>query len=130
MTTEIDAPNLVQTAEMRMELTLDCNDLEVLAAFWSAALHYRRSLPGIDGYVALEPLAGEGIALTLQRVPEPKLTKNRLHLDLLVEDVEAEVNRLTHLGATRLEQHSEYGTHWWVLADPESNEFCVGRLPT
>jgi hypothetical protein len=112
---------------MRMELTLDCNDLEILATFWSAALHYDRSLPDLEGYVALEPPAGEGIPLTLQRVPEPKLTKNRLHLDLLVEDVEAEVNRLLRLGARRLEDHVDYGTHWSVLADPESNEFCVGR---
>ena len=115
---------------MRMELTLDCHDLDTLAAFWSATLHYRRGSPGIEGYIALEPLAGDGVVLNLQRVPEPKLTKNRLHLDLLVEDVEAEVDRLLVLGATRLEDHSEYGTHWSVLADPESNEFCVGRLPT
>ncbi|HWD78713.1 MAG TPA: VOC family protein [Kribbella sp.] len=114
---------------MRMELTLDCTDLEAAAAFWSAALHYRRTPTGAEGYVALAPPAGDGIPVTLQRVPEPKLTKNRLHLDLLVEDVEAEVSRLVHLGADRLEQHSEYGTTWWVLADPESNEFCVGRLP-
>jgi predicted enzyme related to lactoylglutathione lyase len=111
---------------MRMELTLDCNDLESLAAFWSAALNYRRSLPGLEGYASLE---GDGIPLSLQRVPEPKVTKNRLHLDLLVEDVEAEVSRLEALGARRLEDHTEYGTHWSVMADPESNEFCVGLLP-
>ncbi len=114
---------------MRMELTLDCNDLETLAAFWSAALNYHRCLPGFEGYVSLEPDDGEGVSLTLQRVPESKLTKNRLHLDLLVEDVEAEVNRLEAIGARRLEDHAEYGTHWSVLADPESNEFCVGLLP-
>ena len=114
---------------MRMELTLDCNDLETLAAFWSAALNYRRSQPGTEGYISLEPLPGQGVPLTLQRVPEPKLTKNRLHLDLLVEDVEAEVSRLQALGARRLHDHTEYGTHWSVLADPESNEFCVGLLP-
>jgi hypothetical protein len=107
---------------MRMELTLDCSDLETLAAFWSAALNYHESLPGFEGYVSLE---GDGISLTLQRVPEPKVTKNRLHLDLLVEDVEAEVSRLEALGARRLEDHTEYGTHWSVMA----NEFCVGLLP-
>ena len=114
---------------MRMELTLDCNDLEALAAFWSAALHYRRSPLDAEGYVALEPFAGEGIPLTLQRVPEPKRAKNRLHLDLLVDDVEAEVERLLGLGARRLEEHAAYGTRWSVLADPEANEFCVGLLP-
>ena len=114
---------------MRLELTLDCNDLETLTAFWSAALNYHRIIPGFEGYASLEPDDGDGISLTLQRVPEPKLTKNRLHLDLLVEDVEAEVNRLEALGARRLADHTEYGTHWSVLADPESNEFCVGLLP-
>ena len=112
---------------MRMELTLDCNDLETLAVFWAAALHYRRGLPEFEGYVALEPTTGDGIPLTLQRVPEPKQAKNRLHLDLLVDDVDAEVDRLLRLGARRLENHTAYGTHWSVLADPESNEFCVGQ---
>ena len=111
---------------MRMEITLDCDDLETLAAFWSAALHYHRSLPDPDGYVVLEPSDGNGITLNLQRVPEPKLTKNRMHLDLLVEDVDTEVQRLLTLGAHRLEDHTAYGTHWSVLADPEGNEFCVG----
>jgi hypothetical protein len=114
---------------MRLELTLDCNDLETLAAFWSEALHYRRTEPEIDGYVGLEPQGGDGIHLTLQRVPEPKTSKNRLHLDLLVDEVEPEVRRLLRLGARRLEDHIAYGTHWSVLADPEQNEFCVGRLP-
>jgi predicted enzyme related to lactoylglutathione lyase len=114
---------------MRIELTLDCSDLETQAAFWSAALNYRRSRPGIEGYAFLEPPSAEGIPLTLQRVPEPKTAKNRLHLDLLVEDVEAEVGRLQALGARRLEDHTEHGTRWSVLADPESNEFCVGLLP-
>jgi hypothetical protein len=39
------------------------------------------------------------------------------------------VTRLQALGARRLEDHTAYGTHWFVLADPESNEFCVGLLP-
>jgi predicted enzyme related to lactoylglutathione lyase len=111
---------------MRMEITLDCLDLETLAAFWSAALHYHRSLPDPPGYVALEPPDGNGIPLTLQRVPEAKLTKNRMHLDLLVPDVDEEVTRLEHLGARRLQDHTAYGTHWSVLCDPEGNEFCVG----
>ncbi len=68
---------------MHIELTLDCNDLDGQAAFWAAALNYRRAPDRFDGYAGLEP-AGEGVPLTLQRVPEPKRAKNRLHLDLLV----------------------------------------------
>jgi hypothetical protein len=115
---------------MRMELTLDCNDMETLAAFWSAALDYHPSPSEYDGYVALEPRSGEGIPITLQKVPEPKRAKNRLHLDLLVTAVEPEVTRLEALGARRLEDHTGFGTHWSVLCDPEGNEFCVGLLPT
>jgi predicted enzyme related to lactoylglutathione lyase len=110
---------------MRIELTLDCNDLEAQAAFWSATLGYRRDAVRFEGYVGLEPPEPAGIALTLQRVAEPKRAKNRLHLDLLVEDVDAEVSRLQRLGARRLDDHTGYGTRWSVLCDPEGNEFCV-----
>ncbi len=72
-----------------------------------------------------------------QRVDEPKTVKNRLHLDLQagggptvpVEEqrrrVAAEVARLEALGAVRVEEHTELGTHWVVLRDPEGNEFCA-----
>ena len=58
--------------------------------------------------------------------------KNRMHLDLLVDDVAEEVLRLERLGASRLtpEARQEFGQTWFVLADPEGNEFCVGRDPT
>ena len=76
-------------------------------------------------------LVGDGPALTLQRVDEAKVVKNRLHLDLLVEDVEQEVRRLESLGASRLTQTAqhEWGQTWFVLADPEGNEFCVALDP-
>ncbi|HET7386046.1 MAG TPA: VOC family protein [Nocardioidaceae bacterium] len=113
---------------MRIELTLDCVDLDATATFWERALHYRRE-GVIDGrFVAL---AGDGPALTLQRVPEPKSVKNRLHLDLLVADVDSEVARLEALGATRItrEAREEFGQRWLVLADPEGHEFCVAHDP-
>jgi Glyoxalase-like domain len=112
---------------MRMELTLDCTDPDTLATFWAAALGYHRPAAEFEGYVALEPPAPGLPPLTLQRVPEPKTAKNRLHLDLLVAHVDAEVARLQALGAHRLADHSGYGTQWSVLSDPEGNEFCVGR---
>ena len=62
-----------------------------------------------------------------QQVPEPKVGKNRLHLDVRVgpEQQEAEVSRLLALGATELWRGSQ-GPHSWVtMADPEGNEFCV-----
>jgi len=113
---------------MRIELTLDCTDLASTSEFWRAALGY--DVEGVieDRYVSL---GGRGPNLTLQRVDEPKLTKNRLHLDLLVEDVDAEVRRLEALGASRLTPvaRQEFGQTWYVLADPEGNEFCVAGVP-
>lgn len=60
-------------------------------------------------------------------VPEAKTTKNRVHLDLNVgrERIDAEVERLTGLGATELYRVDEPGAFHATLADPEGNEFCV-----
>jgi predicted enzyme related to lactoylglutathione lyase len=112
---------------VRFEVALDCADLAVTEAFWTAALGYERR--GSDAqYVALRPPDGElGPPLLLQQVAEPKTAKNRMHLDLVVADVEAEVARLVALGARRLrdEPFAELGHRWVVLADPEGNELCV-----
>jgi predicted enzyme related to lactoylglutathione lyase len=109
---------------MRVEFTLDCVDLDRMAAFWRSAAGF--TVGGvIEGrYVSL---SGHGVQLTLQRVPEPKAGKNRMHLDLLVGDVEQEVRRLEELGASRRTPTArrEFGQTWFVLADPEGNEFCV-----
>lgn len=114
---------------MRIEFTLDCNDLDAQARFWTAALDC--DVEGaIEGrYVTL---AGPGISLTLQRVDEPKTVKNRMHIDLLVDDVPVELGRLESLGATRKTPtpHQEFGQTWYVLADPEGNEFCLARDPS
>jgi len=114
---------------VRIEFTLDCCDLERTAQFWQAALDL--DVEGeVDGrYIAL---SGHGVTLTLQLVPERKTVKNRMHLDMLVEDLPAEVHRLEQLGATRLTPvpHQEFDQTWFVLADPDGNEFCVAREPT
>jgi hypothetical protein len=70
---------------------------------------------------------GLGRRLLFQRVPEAKTVKNRLHLDLHPgpERREAEVERLTELGAGVLRRVSEPAGVWVVMADPEGNEFCV-----
>jgi hypothetical protein len=63
----------------------------------------------------------------LAKVPEPKLAKNRMHLDVMAVDPGAEVARLVQLGATRVADMDEYGYTWTVMADPEVNEFCVAK---
>jgi len=62
-----------------------------------------------------------------QHVPEAKTVKNRVHLDVRVgaDRQEAEVARLTKLGATELWRASQGPFSWVTLADPEGNEFCV-----
>ena len=70
---------------------------------------------------------GLGRRLLFQRVPEPKTAKNRVHLDLHPgpDHREAEVERLTGLGASVLRRVSEPAGAWVVMTDPEGNEFCV-----
>lgn len=68
--------------------------------------------------------------LVLQRVPEPKVSKNRMHLDIIEADIEAEAARLEALGARRLTDTLEEALgnvvlRWIIMADPEGNEFCV-----
>ncbi len=107
-------------------LVLDCADPEPLATFWSGALGYE-TLGGAGNYVMLvSPDPGQP-KLLLQRVPEPKAIKNRMHIDNETPDIEREATRLEGLGAARLhaESRSEHGSTWVLMADPEGNEFCV-----
>ncbi|MEV8631808.1 VOC family protein [Streptosporangium sp. NPDC051023] len=71
---------------------------------------------------------GRGRRLLFQDVPEGKTGKNRLHLDLHSEpgDLDKLVARLEGLGAVRVREVSEGPAgHWWIMQDPEGNEFCV-----
>jgi uncharacterized protein (UPF0254 family) len=60
------------------------------------------------------------------QVPEPKITKNRVHVDLAAKNPEEEIERLVALGATKVEFREGTGTSWTVMLDPEGNEFCIG----
>jgi predicted enzyme related to lactoylglutathione lyase len=117
---------MTDTPDRAISLVLDCADPERLAAFWAPALDYA-NLGGAGAYVVLLPNATPGPKLLLQRVPEPKTVKNRMHLDIETPDVAAEAARLEGLGAQRVqaEEMHEHGTTWILMADPEGNEFCV-----
>ena len=112
-------------------IVIDCADLDRSAAFWSAVLGYTSSLAATGSYRSLEPESGAGIDVLLQRVPDVKGQKNRLHLDLRTPDLDAEVRRVLDLGATLLtsEPVTEDGWSWHVLGDPDGNEFCVLQPP-
>lgn len=76
-----------------------------------------------DPSVLVEAEPGVTPRLFFQLVPEPKQAKNRVHLDLSCGDIDAEVRRLTGLGARVLARHQE----WVTLADPEGNEFDLAQ---
>jgi predicted enzyme related to lactoylglutathione lyase len=101
-------------------ITIDCADPARLSKFWSQAL---------DGYAddpsGLVVRSESGPMIYFQKVPEGKPAKNRLHIDLGAPDVQTEVDRLTALGASLIQEVSEGGMQWTIMADPEANEFCV-----
>jgi uncharacterized glyoxalase superfamily protein PhnB len=59
-------------------------------------------------------------------VPEPRHGKNRVHLDLVATDIQADVERAISLGATKVAEFDEYGTRWTTMTDPEGNVFDIG----
>lgn len=109
-----------------MEVVIDCAEPLQLRRFWREALGYGERW-AVDDLVVLVPEAGVGTPVLLQRVPERKTTKNRMHVDLVHDDVQAEASRLESLGARRTHPGVRtYGpTAWVTMTDPEGNEFCV-----
>ncbi|MEY9845374.1 VOC family protein [Streptacidiphilus sp. MAP5-3] len=149
--------------EMTLQLTIDCADPQRLVTFWSEALGYVPEPPP-DGHASwrgywvaigvpedelppgagdtpesiVDP-AGQGPRVWFQQVPEPKTTKNRIHLDLKVgggrdvplklraQRVTATVERLVTAGAgvVRVTDDPDANHYAVLLQDPEGNEFCV-----
>jgi hypothetical protein len=139
-------------------ITFDCHDPSRLARFWAAVFHYPiggsaleapeesirplREAGLTDDDIASRGLAedpdGEGPRFYFHRVPEGKIAKNRMHIDINVDDsgrqaepaeVDAEMERLVGLGATVIRRHDAKWGPWqeyhYVMADPEGNEFCL-----
>jgi hypothetical protein len=134
-------------------VAIDCSDPEKLAAFWAEVLAYRvadpppghaswrefslveAEVPDEEWCMAVDP-DGSGPTLLFHRVPEAKVVKNRLHLDVWVAPrggpadanwpaVDAEVRRLSELGANEVRRVSDNDQCFVVMTDPEGNEFCV-----
>lgn len=111
-----------------LNITFDRADARAQAAFWAAvtgrAAHQQDGTPGQVEYAVVPPSPGPP-RLYFTTVPEPKLVKNRIHLDLAPPgDRQAELARLTSLGATVLAEQPP-GAGWVILADPEGNKFCL-----
>ena len=108
-------------------VSFDCADPR-LAEFWCVALGYEAV--DVDDDEAFIGPGGGGNGLYFQRVPEPKVVKNRVHMDLRPpRSMAAEVERLRDAGATDHRFVEEGGSFWTVMLDPEGNEFCVLRGP-
>ena len=106
-------------------VVIDCNDFERLSKFWQEALRYVPRDPPEEGWVVLRDPSGANVNVSLQKVPERRSGKNRLHLDLYTVDPDAEVERLLEIGATRYPRSPGPDEDFTVLEDPEGNLFCV-----
>jgi len=133
-------------------VTFDCADPHAQAAFWAqvfgstvedhSALVDQLVAGGrlspderieVDGRSAFRVVAacsdpsGTEPRLFFQQVPEGKVAKNRVHLDVHVDPAHkpAEVQRLIALGAQLIETHDDRGPMTYVMRDPEGNEFCL-----
>jgi predicted enzyme related to lactoylglutathione lyase len=110
-------------------VTFDCSDATVVGQFWSEVLGRpidTEPIPPSPFFVSIGLGDSSQIAYMFIQVPEAKTVKNRTHLDLDSDDVEAEVARVISLGATHIHDKDEFGMQWTTLADPEGNEFCIG----
>jgi hypothetical protein len=122
------------------DIVFDCRHPASVARFWAAALDGYAVAPydeaelarlranGIfdvndDPSVLVVRVDGGDPRLIFQLVPEPKTVKNRVHLDMLADDLAAETERLVELGARRVADHGDFR----VFCDIEGNEFCVAR---
>ena len=108
------------------EVVIDCADHGAVVDFWAAALGYERRAVN-EQYLALVPATPDAghPPILFQVVPEPKIAKNRVHLDFRAEVMADEVERLVGLGAMAVAERSLGDFRWTVMADPEGNEFCV-----
>jgi len=137
---------------MKVQVAFDSADPNTLADFWVEVLGYEvedntafvdqlvadgRMLASdrivIDGHSRFREVAaivdptGEGPRFFFQLVPEGKTAKNRVHVDVSTpeEKKQAEVERLTALGARLLWVTSDRGPTTYTMQDPEGNEFCL-----
>ncbi|POX42695.1 glyoxalase [Streptomyces sp. Ru73] len=104
------------------EVVFDCADPQGLARFWGRLLDAEPVARNAEWSYVDPP---EMPRLAFQRVPEPKSTKNRVHLDLLAGDIPTATAEAVRLGAVAVGElvTNPYG-QFQVLTDPEGNEFC------
>ncbi len=102
--------------------TCDTTDPKGLATWWAAQTGGELVDPYDGAYVMV---VGGPVRLAFQLVESPTPGKNRLHLDLMAPDLDAEVDRLLSAGATLVGRRGDESFRWVTLTDPAGNEFCV-----
>jgi hypothetical protein len=118
-----------------LAVIIDCHDPRRQAEWWARALAYKVSQRNPDEFLVSDP-ADAGHSLYFMKVPEPRVGKNRLHLDLVTAgSMEAEVTGLIEAGAELVEVRQDPASFdnpdaWTVMRDPEGNEFCVTSTST
>jgi predicted enzyme related to lactoylglutathione lyase len=107
-------------------LCVDCVDPEPLARFWCDVLQWGVVDQDETG-VSIGPANNAEPRIDFMAVPEVKVGKNRLHIDLRADGCTTaeELDRLLALGACRVDVGQGPDVTWVVLADPEGNEFCL-----
>lgn len=109
-----------------LNITFDCADAHRAARFWAELTGWPVSQPHQPDEYAVTPPADGLPRLYFVPVPEPKIAKNRVHLDIVPADrtQDEEIARLTGLGASVVtDRRPDVG--WVILADPEGHEFCI-----
>lgn len=107
-------------------VVIDCAEPKRLAEFWSEVLGYEYRMDD-DDWCSLRRPGGGAPFLSFQKVPEGKVVKNRVHLDIRPDGdtLEEEQEHLEHLGATTLRFLDKGKWSHYIMADPEGNEFCL-----
>jgi hypothetical protein len=110
------------------ELCIDCDDADKLAGFWCSVLDWE-VIERFDNGVQIGDPEGARPRITFAKVPEGKVVKNRLHIDVnpVDRDQAEEVERVLALGASRADVGQGPDVSWVVMRDPEGNEFCILR---
>jgi hypothetical protein len=107
-------------------LIVDAVDPERLARWWAEVLDHR-----VESVSPREVVIGPDVEghprLVFLRHPRELQAKNRLHLDLRPDDLDAELERLVNMGARHVDVGHSDDPAWVMLADPEGNEFCIIR---
>ena len=107
-------------------IVIDSVDPARIAPFWCALLGVQERGWFAEDYLLLSDGEGAAPKIAFQRAPETKSAKNRVHVDLDVDDLATAVARVIELGGSVVTGERELnGARWCVMADPEGNEFCL-----